>query len=69
MKISILSDEVDDFYAIVEVNGVASLAVEISLGNITRIEILTPMSPAKVKNALYDINKKYNVVKGLADEQ
>lgn len=70
MTINIISDALDDFYVVLtDKKGVDLASLTMANGQVTDMVLLQNVSPAKLRDFIYQVGKKYNLAKGVAEWQ
>lgn len=70
MTINIISDALDDFYVVLtDKKGVDLASLTMANGQVTDLVLLQNVSPAKLRDFIYQVGKEYNLAKGVAEWQ
>lgn len=70
MTINIINDALDDFYVVLtDKKGVDIASLTMANGQVTDLVLLQNVSPAKLRDFIYQTGKKYTLAKGVAEWQ
>lgn len=70
MEINIINDDLDDFYVVLtDKRGIDLASLTMANGQVTDLVLLQNISPAKLRDFIYHVGKKYTLAKGATEWQ